>query len=118
MEGSSCFNVPACDTASLTHPVVEWQHDEGCSVIGGYVYRGNLIPGLVGHYVYSDWCGGWLRSFAQTRPGPALERQWDVPALPHVNSLGRDGAGELYVVRISTAGGVGNGEVLRIAPRP
>jgi hypothetical protein len=118
MEGSSCFNAPACNTAGLTRPVVQWQHDEGCSVIGGYVYRGSTIPGLVGHYVYSDWCGGWLRSFAQTRVGPALEREWDVPALPHVNSLGRDGAGELYVVRVSAGGLVGNGEVLRIVARP
>jgi len=117
MEGSDCFNAPACSTAGLTHPVVQWQHDEGCSVIGGYVYRGNLIPGLVGHYVYSDWCGGWLRSFAQTRVGPALEREWDTPNVRYVNSFGRDGAGELYVVRV-TGCCAENGEVLRIVPRP
>ena len=43
-------------------PVVEYGRDNGCSVIGGFVYRGTDMPDVVGHYFYSEWCEGWLRS--------------------------------------------------------
>lgn len=60
------FSPPTgCDAAFLTPPLVEIPHGEAgtCSVIAGVVYRGEAIPERRGHYLYSDYCGGWLRSF-------------------------------------------------------
>ncbi len=58
MEGTSCFQ-RGCDAAAegLTLPVLEYTHDEGCAVTGGFVYRGQAIPELDGQYFYGDWCG-------------------------------------------------------------
>jgi glucose/arabinose dehydrogenase len=99
MEGTACFNPSTnCTTgASLTLPVHEYPRAEGCAIIGGYVYRGAAMPELVGHYLYGDYCGGWVRSF---RWGAAEHRQWTgitVPAF-QMASFGRDAVGELYVV--------------------
>ena len=46
-------------------PVLEVEHGDAgtCSITGGFVYRGPAIPQLNGHYFYSDYCGGYLRSF-------------------------------------------------------
>jgi glucose/arabinose dehydrogenase len=100
MEGSACFN-PSTDCESgmsLTLPVHEYSHSEGCAVIGGHVYRGTAIPQLVGHYLYSDFCEGWLRSFRWTGGGDVDHQQWPGIAVPGITSFGRDGAGELYVM--------------------
>jgi hypothetical protein len=67
-------------------------------VIGGYVYRGAALPELAGHFLYSDYCGGWLRSFQLTATGPAEHRLWTGVSLPGAVSFGRDGAGELYLL--------------------
>jgi hypothetical protein len=63
------------------------------------VYRGSAIPELTAHYLYSDYCRGWLRSFRVTAGGVATEhRPWAGITLPFTVSFGRDGAGELYMV--------------------
>jgi glucose/arabinose dehydrogenase len=100
MEGSACYNPSSgCNPgAQLTLPAVEYLHADGCSVIGGYVYRGSAIPELAGHYFYADYCEGWVRSFRLTSAGAVGEhRTWDGVMFPGVVSFGRDGAGELYM---------------------
>ena len=57
------FGGSGCDQTGLTLPVLEYDHGEGCSITGGYVYRGSAIPALQGHYFYGDFCQGWVRSF-------------------------------------------------------
>ena len=59
MEGGHCFS-PAnnCNATNLELPVAEYDHAEGCSITGGYVYRGGEIPWLLGTYVYGDYCSG------------------------------------------------------------
>lgn len=52
----------------LTDPVVEYTHDEGCSITGGYVYRGDDIPSLHGWYLFGDFCGGWIRAVPADDP--------------------------------------------------
>lgn len=57
-EGNSCSSGP-CNSLGMTMPIVEYEHiSDNCSVTGGYVYRGNALPGLVGVYLYGDYCTG------------------------------------------------------------
>ncbi len=100
MEGTACFNPSTnCQAGvDLTLPVHAYTHDEGCAIMGGYVYRGAAIEPLVGHYLYADFCEGWLRSFRWTGSGTTQHRQWDEISLPGVVSFGRDAAGELYMI--------------------
>jgi hypothetical protein len=83
---------------TLQLPILDYPRIDGCSVIGGYVYRGSAIPELTGHYFYSDYCQGWLRSFRYTDAGPTDFQLWNGILLPGTVSLGRDGAGELYML--------------------
>lgn len=108
MEGPQCFNAGACNTAGLTPPVLAYDHSEGCSIIGGYVYRGSAQPAIAGHYFYSDFCSGFLRSFVYANGAAIDERQWTVGDLGRVLSFGEDAAGELYVLSQ-------NGNVYRLA---
>jgi glucose/arabinose dehydrogenase len=110
MEGTACYRPTIdCDSGEpLTIPAVHYEHTLGCSVIGGHVYRGAAIPELAGQYVYSDYCGGWLRSFNLTTTGPGEHQLWTGVHLPGAVSFGRDGSGELYLI--------GNGGVFRIVP--
>lgn len=102
MEGSACYQSSGCDMSGLTLPVVEYVHDGNvCSVTGGYVYRGSQLPEIAGHYFYSDFCTGFLRSFRFDGGQATDERRWNVGSLGAVSSFGVDGAGELYVVNLT-----------------
>jgi glucose/arabinose dehydrogenase len=107
MEGAHCYNASSCNQAGLTLPVHEYSHAEGCSVTGGYVYRGDDLAGLDGHYFYSDFCSGFLRSFRLAGGSATDHREWDVGDLGNVLSFGEDSAGELYVLS-------SNGRVYRL----
>lgn len=108
MEGTACYRPTTnCDPdEALMRPAVDYERTLGCSVIGGYVYRGAAIPELAGRYLYSDYCAGWLRSFNLTTTGPTEHQLWTGVTLPSAVSFGRDGAGELYLI--------GDGGVYRI----
>jgi hypothetical protein len=87
-------------------PVVEYTHINACAVTGGYVYRGRAFPAMRGTYLYSDFCGGWLRSFRMTSAGPV--DAYPEVAAPLVNgvtdnavSFGEDADGEVYAVYAS-----------------
>jgi glucose/arabinose dehydrogenase len=109
MEGTSCYRSPGCNHNGLQAPALSYlQHDGGCSVIGGYVYRGRRIPEIVGHYFYSDYCGGWLRSFHYQNGVATDRRTWNIPSIGNVVSFGEDSAGELYIV-------AENGKIFRFA---
>ena len=107
MEGAHCFT-SGCDPSGLVLPALEYTHGEGCSVTGGYVYRGATIPEIVGHYLYGDYCGGWVRSFRWSGGDVTDERAWDLPSIGNILSFGEDAAGELYVLS-------SNGTVYRLA---
>jgi glucose/arabinose dehydrogenase len=110
--GADCL-APGLD---LVRPVVEYPNPaQGCSVTGGFVYRGAAIPALQGAYLYGDFCSGGIRSF-RIAGGVATERA-DLTAslggpLEGLASFGEDGAGELLAVQL------GAGRVLRLVPRP
>ena len=104
MEGSVCYSPSTgCSTAGLTLPIHEYDHSDGCSITGGYVYRGSRSPALVGRYFFADFCGTWLRSFVVV--GGAVVGLQDhtatAGALAGTSSFGEDAAGELYVVSLT-----------------
>jgi glucose/arabinose dehydrogenase len=70
---------------------------EGCSVTGGFVYRGTRIANLVGAYVFADYCEGQVRALRQENGRVAVERFLDVSAA-NVAAFGQDNEGELYVL--------------------
>ena len=121
MEGNHCYDPEEfCDTTGLIMPVFEYPNnasymkiligmDEreatGCSVTGGYVYRGNNNPDLWGTYIFGDYCTGRIWSFKLKNGKPTKfknlrpelkKHSRDVPLF--ISSFGEDSSGELYVV--------------------
>jgi glucose/arabinose dehydrogenase len=103
MEGAHCYTPNPCQSTGLTLPVIEYDHSQGCAVIGGFVYRGALFPALRGQYFYGDLCSGWVRSFSYAGGAVTSRTDWTLNAsLGTPLSFGEDANGELYVL---TAGG-------------
>lgn len=99
-EGDACFDGP-CDFSGTVFPAVTYPHSQGCSITGGYVYRGSALPDLVGHYFYSDYCTGFLRSYSN---GSTFDWTGETGQISQVTSFGIDGSRELYVT--SAAGSI------------
>jgi len=108
MEGSHCYTT-GCSQSGLVLPVHEYNHSSGCSITGGFVYRGSKLTGLKGHYFYSDYCQGWLRSLRVVNGQAQNHTDWSVGSVGSVLSFGEDAAGELYILS-------SNGRVYRIDP--
>jgi len=84
------------DTQNTINPIVEYDHDEGIAVIGGFVYRGNDYPDLQGFYVFGDYNG---RLFYINDEGTISEFQdVDTIEIGAVLGFGQDAQGELYVL--------------------
>lgn len=97
MEGNDCFDDSAnCGSPDLIAPIATYSHDLGCSVTGGYVYRGQAFPWLVGHYIFADYCSGIVWATARDANG-----EWQTRRVTTfddtISSLGQDAAGNLYV---------------------
>jgi glucose/arabinose dehydrogenase len=99
LEGSLCFKALTCSSAGLVLPALEYDHGGGaCAIIGGYVYRGAALPELSGRYFYSDYCAGFLKSFAASGAGVGEQMDWAVAKVGPIVSFGRDSEGELYLL--------------------
>ena len=112
MEGAHCFGRDECDRGGLVVPVLEYEHPSGCSVTGGYAYRGRRLPWLAGTYFYADFCGGWIRSFRLEGGRAAQPLDWtqQLGNRGSVVAFGEDAAGELYLL-------AQGGDVFRLAAR-
>lgn len=114
-EGNHCFadtSGPSnCSSAGLTFPVYEYSHAQGCSVTGGYVYRGDEFPELSGHYFFADYCRGELRSFEYANGMVTSDRNWtsELGRLGNVTSFAVDEGKRLYIMNVS-------GDLMRLAP--
>ena len=118
LEGHEPFRSRDADSASapadapddLVAPVYTYGHDEGCSVTGGYVYRGTAIAPLQGTYVFGDYCTGTVWGLVRGPGGrpQRLDLGVSVPRNSLV-SFGEDANGELYVLSAT-------GDVFRIEP--
>ena len=101
MEASHCFEPPAgCDTSGLVLPVAEYDHTQGCSITGGYIYRGTRYPQMAGVYFFGDFCSGNIWGLRQESSG-----EWKMALLLNtgvsISSFGEDATGEIYVVGYS-----------------
>lgn len=103
-EGTLCYNAASCASAGLAAPAFEYDHASGCSITGGYVYRGVAIPELAGRYFHSDYCGGFLKSFVGAGAGVLEQTDWAIGKVGGIVSFGRDADGELYL--LGAGGGV------------
>jgi glucose/arabinose dehydrogenase len=106
MEGLHCYpSGDACSRTGLQLPALEYANPAtGCSIVGGFVYRGAALPEVKGHYFYSDYCAGFLASMSGSAGAGFTTRSWGVPGIGNVLSFGEDSAGELYM--LSAAGTV------------
>ncbi|MGK5018311.1 PQQ-dependent sugar dehydrogenase [Janthinobacterium sp. HLS12-2] len=100
MEGAHCYNSSSCTQAALVLPAIEYSHDAagGCSVTGGYVYRGSALPELAGQYLYSDYCSGWLKSFSYGNGTASAVTDWGITNVGNILSFGQDAQNELYML--------------------
>ncbi len=109
MEGLHCFQTDECDSKELELPIFEYDHESGCSITGGYIYRGARFPALWGNYFVGDFCSGNVWTLL-----PAADGSWTstltLQSGRQLSSFGEDVHGELYLLDYT------QGAVLQIQP--
>jgi len=99
MEGSLCYPLPTsnCNKEGLKLPVAQYTHADGCSITGGYVYRGSKLRSLYGAYIYGDFCSGkiWGLRYDGSK---VVEHMELIDSNMQISSFGEDQAGELYIL--------------------
>ena len=96
MEGTHCFNPASnCDGSSLVLPIAEYSHSMGCSVTGGFRYRGRFSR-FRDRYFYADYCSGILWAATESSAGAWSSEQL-LTVNAQITSFGEDEAGELYL---------------------
>jgi len=120
MEGNHCYDpATGCNTKGLEGPIAEYDHKEGISVTGGYVYRGKKFPALNGKYIFGDWSGKmyYLEEAAGKwkRGKLFIDGEKDNDLGININSFGEDENGEIYMlVQKFVGNALANGSVYRI----
>jgi glucose/arabinose dehydrogenase len=111
-EGTHLFDAshPLTPGGHLVSPVAQYSHSLGCSITGGYVYRGPSIPGLDGRYVYADYCSSrvWTLTAGPTRTLSDVTSLANAGGLKTPVSFGEGSDGSLYVLS-------GQGELYRFS---
>ena len=112
-EGTACFKRRTCDQSGLVSPLHVYDHSAGCSITGGFVYRGTAMPALQGRYLFSDFCAGTLMSFrlVDGQAKDVVGITDGLASLGQVTSLGQDAAGEVYMLTL-------DGTVAKLIPAP
>lgn len=103
MEGAACYGAATCDKSGFVQPTHTYSHDTGgCSITGGYVYRGKAIPAIAGQYFFADFCDGRVQSFAYAdgKAGEVTDWTAQLGGIGAITSFGVDSAGELYLTTI------------------
>ncbi|MDD5468187.1 MAG: PQQ-dependent sugar dehydrogenase [Anaerolineales bacterium] len=96
-EGEAPFEGQPPPGASFISPVYTYGHDKGCSVTGGVVYRGNLLPEWQGVYLFGDYCSGLVWGMKRSADGGWLAAElYDLEG--NITSFGEDSAGEVLLV--------------------
>ncbi|MCB0075963.1 MAG: PQQ-dependent sugar dehydrogenase [Anaerolineales bacterium] len=108
LEAADCFQSEGCDSSGYQLPVTQYSHDEGCSVTGGYVYRGRAWPAMAGGYIFGDFCQGTIWAVASDAP-EGSQATVLLETEIQISSFGEDEAGELYLTDF------GDGRLYRLA---
>ncbi len=108
MEGNHCYNAATCNTTGLIPPVAEYDHTQGISITGGYVYRGSDLPALAGRYFYGDYGSGIIWSLHSDGGGGYTVTELLDTTL-NIASFAEDQNGELYVLHLG-------GTIHKVAP--
>lgn len=98
-EGANDFEPAGCDP-NLIDPVAQYDHSEGSSVTGGFVYRGSRVPGLVGDYLFADFNSGRIWALSSDGQG-GYDRRELLNTNVNVSSFAEGADGELFVVDYS-----------------
>lgn len=104
MEGESCYADEACDPEAddLTLPIVQYTHEEGgCSVTGGYVYRGEAAGALAGVYLFGDYCSGLIWGAGQDGNGE-WQKSAPVESDLSISTFGEGEDGQLYLADLNS----------------
>ena len=96
-EGSRRYEEKAAGPGELVFPVAEYNHDRGCSITGGYVYRGRARASERGRYIYGDYCSGTVWSFRLAN-GAATDLRVEPFGVDSLSSFGENAAGELFAL--------------------
>lgn len=109
-EADEQFNSQNClAEESYYFPIHAYSHNNGCSITGGYVYRGQLYPELTGHYFFTDFCDNAIHSISGSASGTVVNQMLAADqAAPMPSSFGEDVNGELYIASY-------NGTIYRLA---
>jgi glucose/arabinose dehydrogenase len=100
MEGAHCYSPSqGCDQSGLTMPVTEYGHPEGCTIIGGFVYRGAAYPEFRGAYLFADYCSGQIYAIDGASNGPGAPVKVGKTS-EGLAAFGEDEAGELYLANL------------------
>jgi len=99
-EGKSVFDShkPYVRKGDAISPVLVYSHSAGCSITGGYVYRGSAVPSAQGRYFYGDYCSGTVWSFKAGNG--RLSASTVAGSIKNLSSFGEDGNGELYATSL------------------
>ncbi len=101
-------NKPPSPQGRLVFPVHAYGHDQGCSITGGFVYRGSRVPAARGRYFFGDYCSGTIWSLRMEN-GSATDVRREGFRIRGLSTFGEDARGELYAASNST------GRVYRLA---
>lgn len=104
MEGNICFehDTLSCSAEGLTLPVAEYDHTQGCAIVGGAVYSGEKFPGLQGTFIVADFCTGHIRGIERLDESRNHESRssWRSSLLAKarmpISSVGMDEEGNIY----------------------
>ncbi len=101
-EGSHVYNagIALAGTGPVVFPIAEYDHAQGCSITGGYVYRGAAVAPARGRYFYGDFCSGTIWSL-RAAGGAATDVRREAFTVPALSSFGQDAQGELYLVSLN-----------------
>jgi glucose/arabinose dehydrogenase len=109
MEGNHCYRGQGCDQSGLVLPVAEYGREGGCSITGGYVYRGRRFPELDGNYFFADYCSGKIWSLVRLESGHWQQTVAFAGGIA-VSSFGEGVDGEVYVLDHAT------GDIYQLQP--
>ncbi len=98
-EGTAAYNTSGCSDSYIP-PIFEYGRSQGRSITGGFVYRGSLIPSLVGSYVFSDYYPSPIWALSNPYSSPAVSDLIDdtTTAGSYISAFAEDADGELYAV--------------------